>query len=332
MNLGLLGALGGLGQGISAFGQAMLKDIDSRDAEKRQLALEEWRMRLREQYDLEREKRAEEAKRAEDRRYLDSLVASDELATQALREREFQRFKSDLGSTDAPEEELRSIFEQHYFDKSVAPGDKNSDRYNPKDSEFVRQQRMEAVKIGAPTGLISSLYTQEKDTINRERQAEQDAHKQWLDEERLRRQEAKDDWQREKDREVLRIQGMNAQANLARANGSGESGKKDDEKLTPRQKSELKILEEELKSASEAVGKAVGSTAKAQAQERLNAAELRYRQFWDRVDGEKPAEPANPPAQAKSALTELPKGAVQVGTSGGKPVYRLPDGRMVIKQ
>ena len=43
-----------------------------------------------------------------------------------------------------------------------------------------------------------------------------------------------------------------------------------------------------------------------------------------------PAKPSDPPPQAPVAA--LPQGAVQIGTSGGKPVYQLPNGQKYISQ
>lgn len=339
MNLGLLGALGGLGQGMAAFGQDMLKQLDARDAEAKQLALEEWRARIREEYELAREKRAEDRRRAEEQRHLDTYMVSGDRARDSLLQREFEKFKADLGATDATEDELRAVFEQQYFDRSVAPGDANSNRYNPKDSDFLREQRAQAVGgMGAPTGLISELYKLEKDTLTRERQAEEDAYKRWLDQQKMERDERRDRLNEE--RTNAQIRALNASAERASRPSSSGTKQDDEPKLAPRQRSELKVLEDELKAAREAETKAISKSQKAAAAERRQELERRYQAFWDAVEGKTATNtPTDAPASATAktpkppaVLQSLPRGAVQVGTSGGKPVYRLPDGRLVIQQ
>jgi len=43
-----------------------------------------------------------------------------------------------------------------------------------------------------------------------------------------------------------------------------------------------------------------------------------------------PAKPSDNPTPAAPTIPDLPKGAVQIGTSGGKPVYQTPDGKKFI--
>lgn len=322
MNLGLLGAIGGLGQGISNLGQTMMKDIESREADERQRVIDMWKLQMQEEYAIKREEREAARTEAENKRTLGILMASDENARKTLAEREFEKFKRDLGQTDATDEQLRQVFEQQYFDQSVAPGDAQSDRYNPLESGFIRQQRIEAAKLGASSGLLSTLYTQEKDALNHERQAVLDAQKQAEAERRRINDERRLDISERRADAAM----TTAAAALARANLTSATA--DNDKLTPRQKSELKIIEDELKAARDNLSKALGATARKAAEERLALAEQKFQAFWGNVDGGTKPEPTKPepPKPAEPKPLPLPprsagKEALKVGA-----VYQTPRG------
>lgn len=184
----LAGFLGGLAKGG-------LDIINTEEAQQRKIEdearREEATMRAEERRALAETKRQEtlEAFRlarqeADRKRDASDMIGASEDAEKAVSDRGFERFKSDLGQTDASPEELRKVYESQYHDKTVG-GFQGADRYDVKESEKAKERLNQLQRRGASSGLISSGYTDYKDTANRERQAEVDAFN-------VRKQESKE--------------------------------------------------------------------------------------------------------------------------------------------
>lgn len=345
MNLGLIGAIGGLGAGISSLGQSMMKDIESREADARQRAIDEWKLRMQEEYAIRKDERAAAAQEAMQRRDADILMRADDAAKQSLREREFERFRNDLGQTDASEAQLREVFERQYFDREVAPGDANSRRYDPANSEFSRERFRQAQHMGASSGLLKTVYDDYKLDLSLE------------DKEQQRERQARLDAMNERRTNALIEQGerraaaaeASSQAALLRATRSPAEGRSSDDG-----EKEIKRLERRYKIAMDAKPKEPKLSTK-RAREDYQAELARWemdhgeavRAYMSALQGgpvDPPATPqpgsakvntqpiSTPPSNGQRRLSDLPPGTRQIGTANGRPVYQLPDGTRVIKQ
>lgn len=214
----LAGFLGGLAKGG-------LDIINTEEAQQRKIEdesrREESTMRAEERRALAEQKRQETLQvlaeqREEKRRQRDAgdMIGANADAEKAVSDRGFEKFKSDLGQSDASPEELRKVYESQYHDKTVG-GFAGADRYDIKESEKAKERFNQLQKRGASSGLITSGFNEYKDTVTRERQAEVDATK-----------AAKDKVEQErKDREEER-KGKVADAQIAKlaSGGSGGSG------------------------------------------------------------------------------------------------------------
>lgn len=123
---------------------------------------------------------------------------------------------------------------------------------------------------------------------------------------------------------------QNANANTSRANKpAGEGGGNKQERLTTiinSQNAIIKSLDEgsrgktpEEKAAWTAQRDAAVAI-RDKAQKQLNTA----------LDDRESVDKSGDKGKSKSVISELPKGAVQIGTSNGKPVYQTPDGKKFI--
>lgn len=216
----LAGFIGGLAKGG-------LDIINTEEAQQRKIEdearREEATMRAEERRALAEQKRQETLQvlaeqREEKRRQRDAgdMIAASESAEKAVSDRGFEKFKSDLGQTDASPEELRKVYDAQYHDKTVG-GFAGADRYDVKESEKAKERLTQLQRRGASSGLISSGYTDYKDTANRERQAEVDAFN-------VRKQESKE----ATDRARLDQQAIDSErrfnSTMARIEKSGSGG------------------------------------------------------------------------------------------------------------
>ncbi len=187
----LAGFVGGLAKGG-------LDIINTQEAEQRKIQdearREEAAMRAEERRALAEQKRQEtlEALRVEReertrKRDATDMIEADAAAQGAVKDRGFEKFKSDLGQTDASEAELRQVYESQYHDKRV--GDfQGADRYDVKESDKSQERLRQLQKRGASSGLISSAFNELKSVQGAERDAETRA----FNERKLAQKEAND--------------------------------------------------------------------------------------------------------------------------------------------
>ena len=135
----------------------------------RQMALADYQAKVQREAELFKASLAERRDQANAK----TRMAADAGGDAALQESAFRKFKRDLGQTDATDEQLKQVFDSQYYEQSVAPGDANSDRYNPLESERLLSRRNEALKLGAGAGLLDS-YTKEIDGAKKAEKAARD--------------------------------------------------------------------------------------------------------------------------------------------------------------
>lgn len=176
-----------------------------------------------------------------------------------------------------------------------------------------------ARNAGAHSTVLDALATQRKNTVERLKQEFKEA----LD---IRKQ---DDAERRTDAQVQRAEAAQTTANAAVAR-AGATASKDDDKLTPEEKSRLKMLEKRMEDAGKAKSDARGATAIKAADAAVAEAEAAYQAFWDKKNGVKKPEAtdtkkdtpkqaggiAKPTSQAE--FDKLPKGAKFVNPKDGK--------------
>lgn len=313
---GLIGAL--------EFG---LSDLKTRGEDERKAKL----LEMQQQAEMKRQVLLEElkAKREEQKAQKDAAmrVEADEAGRRTLQGRNFEQFKRDLGQTDATDEQLREVFEQQYFDRDVAPGDANSKRFDPKDSEFTGAARTEAMKRGASSGLINSLTTEKKEQEGLERYADQTERQARLDAQRERNEQAR----LEQGERRVAASERTAEASVIRAERAGSSAGKPDDKLSETQKARLDILKRNVLEAEKALGDA--GTIKSRrdaAQARVEEAYRKLDEFTAQVDG-KPSTPKPPATENKPAATP-PVSRLQEGrqtTFANGQVWTLKNGKAV---
>lgn len=324
----MMGMLAGFIGGVANTGQKMLQFDREREGRMTDRMAE---MDYAAELDLKKQQAVEalRAKVAEATAQRDAAmrVEADEAGRQTLQGRNFEQFKRDLGQTDATDEQLRQVFEQQYFDRDVAPGDANSKRFDPKDSEFTGAARTEAMKRGASSGLINSLTTEKKEQEGLERYADQTERQARLDAQRERKEQA----QLEQGERRVAASERTAEASVIRAERAGSSAGKPDDKLSETQKARLDILKRNVLEAEKALGDA--GTIKSRrdaAQARVEEAYRKLDEFTAQVDG-KPSTPKPPATENKPAATP-PVSRLQEGrqtTFANGQVWTLKNGKAV---
>lgn len=146
---GLLGALGGLGQGVAQVGQQGLQSIQREEELARQLDLEEWRMKKREQFEIDKDER-------KSKKLVDDTIKANERTDAIGDDRRFAAFKSKLGQTDATDEELRAAFNQEYNNKNLVVDGKLDTSFVDKGSSARAGDFLKATQETGNSGLIST--------------------------------------------------------------------------------------------------------------------------------------------------------------------------------
>lgn len=212
MKLGLLGALGGLGEGVSAYGQQMTRGIDQQESDARQRSIEEWRLQKQEEYQIAREERAVATAEANAKRDADLRIKSREGAGAALEDRGFVDFKAKLGASDASDEQLREVYKTQYHDKTVGEF-AGADMFDVKDSTRAREELRQLEGLGAGSGLLNTANAGVKDAVAQERQQE------------IAARQARLDANKEKfDSKRMELTDAQIAATTAKASGSGSGG------------------------------------------------------------------------------------------------------------
>jgi hypothetical protein len=327
----MMGMLAGFIGGAAKAGQGILQSEREREGRMADRKVElDYVAELEQRKTRALEMLKAEMAEAQAQKDIKTVTAAQEKVEPSLIEREKQRFARDLG-VDALSPEQESAFRDYYYDKEVGPSDDaNAKRYDIEASDRSSQMVTELQKSGASSGLLKTAMDQDKVVRAEEKDLRAEQYKRWQEGQRAAAD--KEDAERTHKQRLAEIDARN------RAGGSGSS----ESKLTPRQQSDAKALDEDIKAARKALEDAsadlsssqstkrkAAEAATAKAEARLAEAQRQRNEFWDRVEGKRPVTPENKPAPKMDAL---PKGAVQIGTSGGKPVFRLPDGTKVIRE
>ena len=334
----------GIGKGIAdagqTFGTYMAKDIEDRRKETLE-ALREERQAAREMARDERLTAREEDReirkdaRTEAAALKDAdIYAKAEAAAPGVGEaRRFEKFKKDLGQTDMAEEDLRTVFKDQY-DQTKVVAFEGADRYVERYSKQKEDVLSEIRRRGGSSGLINQAVAEVKGA----REAERAADKLAFDEKRLNEVEQR---RRDEFKALLPIKQQTADASTTRANkpagGSGSNVAKVRSTKVDDQGNVVAIMSDgttkSLGIKSGDFNKQISTTITAMGKadysfNKLPEAEKREKAI-ERLTGGTgaPKTGDNPKAATISAL---PKGATQIGTSGGKPVYQTPDGKKFI--
>ena len=168
--MSMLGALAGLGKGLSMLGEDNLKAIqrseESAIAEDRQKRIAEWQAKMHQEYKIDDEERATERKRNEEKQLSDADDAARARSKEIGTDRRLDDFKSKLGQTDATPEELKEAFKS-YDNKAIQAGDKVDTQFVDKRRADAAGDYVKAAREGGNTGLLSQAK-QERDAAIRQ--------------------------------------------------------------------------------------------------------------------------------------------------------------------
>ena len=341
----LAGFIGGLAKGG-------LDIINTEEAQQRKIEdearREEATMRAEERRALAEQKRQEALQflaeqREEKRRQRDAsdMIGANEDAEKAVTDRGFEKFKSDLGQTDASPEELRKVYESQYHDKTVG-GFAGADRYDIRESEKAKERLTQLQRRGASSGLITSAYNEQRDTRNAERAAEQDAFKQ-------RQQASKEEIERARldQKEADSKRDFSAMMARIERSGSGGGGGGNDEKARTSLDMERAIkltvdsLARELRVPPTEVNTALGNLERKAARGDANATALleKIKPRLDSLENQTErlrAYSSNEPVRRDEKPAPAPSDVKQNGGQSTKPkvdpVQALSQARQVLQQ
>lgn len=344
--MGLLGAMAGLGKGLSMVAEDNMKTIQRQEetaaSEERQMRIAAWQAKMNEEYALAKEERAVARDDAKTKRLIDDTMKADTRSGEIGTDRRFAKFKQDglaagyfEGMSD---DEIKQAFKDHYDDRQVTT-EAGGDRYQDKTREIKSQDRLKAAQETGNSGLIATSLkgvddARAADAIDaKERQARAESA----------RKERRDEQRWEYEQETLRIRDKQADTQARRVEGAlAKVGAKASDPLSERKAivSEIKELESTMPKppdTSKLVGKMkekadADYAAKLEAWKRSEDGQIlaALRQRQRELMSNKPSE--SKPAGGQSVIKSLPEGARQIGTSGGKPVYQTPDGKKFIAQ
>lgn len=166
--MGLIsGALGGLGQALQQQAQTGMQNdaLEQRDIRQ---------TKLREELDAKRAEAIEARRIKSDERNAAIYNEAEQAAGPAGDERRFNKFKTDIGQTDATDEQLRAVFKDKYNQRAVGNFD-GADRYVDPESANRQDIVSELRKKAAPATMIQSAQNDYKSQLGAERQATIDA-------------------------------------------------------------------------------------------------------------------------------------------------------------
>lgn len=187
--MGLIsGALGGLGQALQYQAQMGMQNDAAMERDARQNVATEQRdirqTKLREELEAKRAETIEANRTKADERNAGIYIKAADAAPAAGDERRFQRFKADIGQTDATEDQLRTVFKNQYNQRSVGNfggADRYSDKASANSMDIVDELR----RTAAPATMIMSAQKDYQSRLDAER-------KETIDALSLRRQEDKE--------------------------------------------------------------------------------------------------------------------------------------------
>ena len=119
----------------------------------------------------------QEMKAKSDERNAAIYLKAADAAPAAGDERRFQKFKADIGQTDATEDQLRTVFKNQYNERTVGNFG-GADRYVDPESASRMDIVNELRKSAAPATMVRSAQDDYKAQLGAERQAQADATKQ----------------------------------------------------------------------------------------------------------------------------------------------------------
>jgi hypothetical protein len=161
------GALGGLGESIQYQAQVGMQNdaLEARDTRQ---------TKLREELEAKRMETIEANKVKTDERNAAIYIKAADAAPAAGDERRFQKFKTDIGQTDATEDQLRTVFKNQYNQRQVGNFG-GADRYVDPASANSQDIVGELRKNAAPATMIMSAQKDHQSQLAAERQATLDA-------------------------------------------------------------------------------------------------------------------------------------------------------------
>lgn len=164
----------GIGKGIAdagqSFAQAGMKQLEMDRQDERDVLREERLLKRQEALD-ELKATREETKLRKD---ADIYSQAEQNAPAIGDQRRFDKFKSDVGQTDASEEELRNIFNESYNQKKVGNSE-GSDRYVERYSKQKEDVLNEIRRLGGSSSAIKEGRESYKATVEAETRADKEA-------------------------------------------------------------------------------------------------------------------------------------------------------------
>jgi hypothetical protein len=166
--------LAGIGKGIAdagqTFAQAGMRQYEMDRQDEREVLREERLLKRQEALDQLKLDR-EEAKLRKD---ADIYSQAEQNAPAIGDQRRFDKFKADVGQTDASEEELRNIFNESYNQKKVGNFE-GADRYVERYSKQKEDVLNEIRRLGGSSSAIKEGRESYKATVDAEARADKDA-------------------------------------------------------------------------------------------------------------------------------------------------------------
>jgi hypothetical protein len=154
----------------SMYAQMGMQDYQARQAEERALRSEERAEERAIRGEERKDARIEAAAQKDAKIYADAEQAAPGIGEQ----RRFDKFKSDLGQTDMPEEDVRKVFESQYDQRKV--GDfEGADRYVEKYSRQKEDVLNEIRRAGGSSAAIKEARESYRATVDAERAFEKEA-------------------------------------------------------------------------------------------------------------------------------------------------------------
>ena len=199
--MGLLGAMAGLGKGLSMVAEDNLKTIQRNEetvaSEDRQRRVAEWQAKMSEEYAIAREERAVQRKRGEEAELASATDKAETRSAEIGTDRRFQKFMEDGKQAGYFEgmspEEIKGVFEQTYDDKRVN-AQEGGDRYQDKTLAVKADDFVKASRESGNAGLLTQALNDRKTAIGQDNTNAANAFKE--------RQEARKDAEARSNREI----------------------------------------------------------------------------------------------------------------------------------
>jgi len=307
MGSGLIWA--GLGRGISeagkTYGDTMLRATEADMAEERATKRAEMLETLKENRALASERKLEA-----------DLQAAKQGGQQILEQRELSSMQERAPSVTAETKGL--------IDAALTPEEK-AKYYGTKAPDALDQYdaQIESARDSGSVGAVRALREARKDTLDEIRE-----------DNKVKRDEAKDAnakaelERRERRGEQQHQEAMTRIGKLGSGGGSG-GGSVANEKLEVTKAREKRLdIQKRIDVTLNQVKERLITKAEGQAKiKELEAQQAKYDSVIDGDESTKKTDKSPGNGGKSTPITSLPKGAVQIGTSGGKPVYQTPDGK-----